>query len=229
RFSRPSTCNAALYLSLAIQIVCVIIEAKLLGSCFSARLFLADHRHLQRGDAGGLVPQQEQPFRRHSLCGPFLFQSHLLPDPQCSLAIHAGSMGIARQQPDPDRRLSVSSESSVSVPVVAFGNGSGPLGAGQRVAPSPPRPGRRGREMTRILEAKGVSKWYGQVIAVNKVSFSVGPGVTGLLGPNGAGKSTLMKLITGQLRPSQGELTLWGERMWNNYPRFYRMGFCPEQ
>ena len=83
--------------------------------------------------------------------------------------------------------------------------------------------------MTRILEAKGVSKWYGQVIAVNKVSFSVGPGVTGLLGPNGAGKSTLMKLITGQLRPSQGELTLWGERIWNNYPLFYRMGFCPEQ
>ena len=61
--------------------------------------------------------------------------------------------------------------------------------------------------MTRILEAKGVSKWYGQVIAVNKVSFSVGPGVTGLLGPNGAGKSTLMKLITGQLRPSQGDDT----------------------
>jgi ABC-2 type transport system ATP-binding protein len=83
--------------------------------------------------------------------------------------------------------------------------------------------------MTRILEAKGLSKWYGQVIAVNNVSFSVGPGVTGLLGPNGAGKSTLMKLITGQLRPSQGELALWGERIWNNYPLFYRIGFCPEQ
>jgi ABC-2 type transport system ATP-binding protein len=80
-----------------------------------------------------------------------------------------------------------------------------------------------------ILEAKGLSKWYGQVIAVNKVSFAIGPGVTGLLGPNGAGKSTLMKLITGQLRPSQGEITLWGERIWNNYPLFHRIGFCPEQ
>jgi ABC-2 type transport system ATP-binding protein len=80
-----------------------------------------------------------------------------------------------------------------------------------------------------ILQARDLSKWYGQVIAVNKVSFSVGTGVIGLLGPNGAGKSTLMKLITGQLRPSQGEITLFGERIWNNYPLFHRLGFCPEQ
>lgn len=83
--------------------------------------------------------------------------------------------------------------------------------------------------MSVILEAKELSKWYGQVIAVNKVSFSVGPGVIGLLGPNGAGKSTLMKLITGQLRPSQGEITLFGRRVWNNFPLFHRIGFCPEQ
>ncbi|HYK91090.1 MAG TPA: ABC transporter ATP-binding protein [Acidobacteriota bacterium] len=83
--------------------------------------------------------------------------------------------------------------------------------------------------MSPILEARELSKWYGQVIAVNKVSFSVGAGVIGLLGPNGAGKSTLMKLITGQLRPSQGEITLLGERIWNNYPLFHRIGFCPEQ
>ncbi len=83
--------------------------------------------------------------------------------------------------------------------------------------------------MSAILEARDLSKWYGQVIAVSRVSFSLGPGVTGLLGPNGAGKSTLMKLITGQLRPSQGEITLFGERIWNNYPLFQRIGFCPEQ
>ncbi len=83
--------------------------------------------------------------------------------------------------------------------------------------------------MNAVLQAKDLSKWYGQVIAVNKVSFSVGAGVIGLLGPNGAGKSTLMKLITGQLRPSQGEITLYGERVWNNYPLFHRIGFCPEQ
>ena len=83
--------------------------------------------------------------------------------------------------------------------------------------------------MTEILEASGLSKWYEQVIAVNKVSFRVGPGVTGLLGPNGAGKSTLMKLVTGQLRPSQGQVTLFGQRIWNNYPLFMRIGLCPEQ
>ena len=83
--------------------------------------------------------------------------------------------------------------------------------------------------MTAVFEGRAVSKWYGQVIAVNNITFTIGRGVVGLLGPNGAGKSTLMKLITGQLRPSQGELALFGERIWNNYPLFYRIGFCPEQ
>jgi len=82
--------------------------------------------------------------------------------------------------------------------------------------------------VTPVLEGKNLSKWYGQVIAVNKVSFTLGAGVTGLLGPNGAGKSSLMKLITGQLKPSQGEITLFGERIWNNYGLLHRIGFCPE-
>jgi len=83
--------------------------------------------------------------------------------------------------------------------------------------------------VTAVLEGRTLSKWYGQVIAVNNVSFTIGQGVIGLLGPNGAGKSTLMKLITGQLRPSQGEVTMFGERVWNNYDLFHRIGFCPEQ
>ncbi len=83
--------------------------------------------------------------------------------------------------------------------------------------------------MTAVLEGRSVSKWYGQVIAVNNVTFTIEQGVIGLLGPNGAGKSTLMKLITGQLQPSQGEVTMFGGRIWNNYPLFHRIGFCPEQ
>jgi ABC-2 type transport system ATP-binding protein len=82
---------------------------------------------------------------------------------------------------------------------------------------------------TPILDAQKLSKWYGQVIAVNNVTFALGPGVTGLLGPNGAGKSTLMKLITGQLRPSQGELRMFGQKIWNNYRLNAQVGFCPEQ
>jgi ABC-2 type transport system ATP-binding protein len=83
--------------------------------------------------------------------------------------------------------------------------------------------------VTAVLEGRSVSKWYGQVIAVNNVTFTIEQGVIGLLGPNGAGKSTLMKLITGQLQPSQGEVTMFGGRIWNNYPLFHRIGFCPEQ
>ena len=80
-----------------------------------------------------------------------------------------------------------------------------------------------------IVSAEHVSKWYGQVIGLNDVSVSVPPGVTGLLGPNGAGKSTFMKLITGQLRPSKGEIKVLGEPIWRNPHLYFQIGFCPEQ
>ncbi len=80
-----------------------------------------------------------------------------------------------------------------------------------------------------VIVADHVSKWYGQVIGLNDVTVSVPAGITGLLGPNGAGKSTFMKLITGQLRPSKGSVTVLGEPVWNNPAQYFRMGFCPEQ
>jgi ABC-2 type transport system ATP-binding protein len=80
-----------------------------------------------------------------------------------------------------------------------------------------------------LVEASHLSKWYGQVIGLNDVSVSVPPGITGLLGPNGAGKSTFMKLITGQLKPSKGTITVLGEPIWGNPKLFFRIGFCPEQ
>jgi len=80
-----------------------------------------------------------------------------------------------------------------------------------------------------IIAADHLSKWYGQVIGLNDVTLAVPPGITGLLGPNGAGKSTLMKLITGQLRPSQGSITVFGEPIWRNPASYARIGFCPEQ
>jgi ABC-2 type transport system ATP-binding protein len=82
---------------------------------------------------------------------------------------------------------------------------------------------------TSILTADHLSKWYGQVIGLNDVTVSVPAGITGLLGPNGAGKSTFMKLITGQLRPSKGTVTVLGEPIWGNPRLFFRIGFCPEQ
>jgi ABC-2 type transport system ATP-binding protein len=80
-----------------------------------------------------------------------------------------------------------------------------------------------------IVSADHLSKWYGQVIGLNDVSVSVPPGITGLLGPNGAGKSTFMKLITGQLKPSKGTVTVLGEPIWQNPALYFRIGFCPEQ
>ena len=80
-----------------------------------------------------------------------------------------------------------------------------------------------------IVAAEHVSKWYGQVIGLNDVSVNVPPGITGLLGPNGAGKSTFMKLITGQLKPSKGTVSVLGEPIWRNPHLYFQIGFCPEQ
>jgi ABC-2 type transport system ATP-binding protein len=83
--------------------------------------------------------------------------------------------------------------------------------------------------ITPIVAAEHVSKWYGQVIGLNDVTAGIPPGITGLLGPNGAGKSTFMKLITGQLKPSKGSVTVFGEPIWGNPRLFFEIGFCPEQ
>jgi len=83
--------------------------------------------------------------------------------------------------------------------------------------------------MTPLVVADHISKWYGQVIGLNDVSVSIPTGITGLLGPNGAGKSTLLKLLTGQLKPSKGSITVLGEVIWGNPRLFFRLGFCPEQ
>jgi len=83
--------------------------------------------------------------------------------------------------------------------------------------------------MTPLVVADRLSKWYGQVIGLNDVSASIPAGITGLLGPNGAGKSTLLKLLTGQLKPSKGTVSVFGEPVWRNPRLFFRIGFCPEQ
>src|SRR5262245_20620107 len=80
-----------------------------------------------------------------------------------------------------------------------------------------------------VILTEHLSKWYGQVSALNDISVAVPPGITGLLGPNGAGKSTFMKLVTGQLRPSKGGVQVLGRPVWNNPALYQRLGFCPEQ
>jgi ABC-2 type transport system ATP-binding protein len=74
-----------------------------------------------------------------------------------------------------------------------------------------------------------VSRWYGNVVAVNDISFSLGAGITGLLGPNGAGKTTILHLLAGLLRPSAGRVLIAGQTAWRN-PSIYReIGLVPER
>ncbi len=56
----------------------------------------------------------------------------------------------------------------------------------------------------------GVSKFYGEVLGVNHISFSISPGITSLVGPNGSGKTTLMNLMTGLIHPDRGTITVRG-------------------
>ena len=79
------------------------------------------------------------------------------------------------------------------------------------------------------IEARGVSRWYGNVVAVNDITMSIGPGVTGLLGPNGAGKTTIMHMIAGFLPPSRGEMTIGGQSTWRRPSMFRQVALVPER
>ena len=73
-----------------------------------------------------------------------------------------------------------------------------------------------------------VSKWFGNVVAVNDVSLRVYPGITGLLGPNGAGKTTVLHMIAGLANPSKGDVSLLGESSRDNPSLYRRIGVMSE-
>jgi ABC-2 type transport system ATP-binding protein len=80
---------------------------------------------------------------------------------------------------------------------------------------------------TLVLDS--VSRWFGNVVAVNDVTMTIGPGVTGLLGPNGAGKTTVMAMMAGFLPPSSGTVTIDGEPVWRRTDAYRHIGLVPER
>jgi ABC-2 type transport system ATP-binding protein len=79
------------------------------------------------------------------------------------------------------------------------------------------------------VELANVSRWYGNVVAVNDISFRLEGGVTGLLGPNGAGKSTILHMVGGFLAPSSGRVTVGGSPSWRHPEMYRRIGLVPER
>ena len=79
------------------------------------------------------------------------------------------------------------------------------------------------------IRVAGVSRWFGDVVAVSDVSFDVAPGVTALLGPNGAGKSTLLRLLCGLTTPSQGTVRVLGVDPRADPSLYRRIGLVPQQ
>ncbi len=74
----------------------------------------------------------------------------------------------------------------------------------------------------------GVSRWYGEILGINKINVEIPSGITGLVGPNGSGKSTLMNLICGLLEADQGRVEVLGMDPWCNPRLQRRLGYCTQ-
>jgi len=73
-----------------------------------------------------------------------------------------------------------------------------------------------------------VSKFYGEILGVNRVALTIEPGITSLVGPNGSGKTTLMNLMTGLIRPTRGRVSVLGLKPEDPEVFFRKIGYCSQ-
>jgi ABC-2 type transport system ATP-binding protein len=81
---------------------------------------------------------------------------------------------------------------------------------------------------TQTVQFENVSKFYGEVLGVNRVSLTIPPGITSLVGPNGSGKTTLMNLLTGLLQPTEGSISVLGLTAADPEQFFAKVGYCTQ-
>jgi ABC-2 type transport system ATP-binding protein len=79
-----------------------------------------------------------------------------------------------------------------------------------------------------MIVFEDVSKFYGEILGVNRVNLSIAPGITSLVGPNGSGKTTLMNLMTGLLRPTKGHISVLGTQPYQPEELFRKVGYCSQ-
>jgi ABC-2 type transport system ATP-binding protein len=80
----------------------------------------------------------------------------------------------------------------------------------------------------KLITFDGVSKFYGEILGVNRVNLQISPGITSLVGPNGSGKTTLMNLMCGLLRPTSGQISVLGLSPHDPEPLFRKLGYCSQ-
>src|SRR5262245_54947815 len=73
---------------------------------------------------------------------------------------------------------------------------------------------------------ENVSKFYGEILGVNRVNLTIAPGITSLVGPNGSGKTTLMNLMTGLIQPTRGRISILGVSPSSPQELFRKIGYC---
>lgn len=83
-------------------------------------------------------------------------------------------------------------------------------------------------ESDAMIVFEDVSKFYGEVLGVNRVNLQIAPGITSLVGPNGSGKTTLMNLMTGLLRPTRGRINVLGIPPGDPETMFRNVGYCSQ-